>query len=61
MFALNKAVTISIEKFNFTTQTILIIFQMQLLDKTNEPHHDKTNIMGLQPAWIQTSLRTRAV
>jgi hypothetical protein len=28
---------------------------------TNEPRHDKTNIMGLQPAWIQTSLRIRAV
>jgi hypothetical protein len=26
-----------------------------------EPHHDKTNIMGLRPAWIQTSLRIRAV
>jgi hypothetical protein len=27
----------------------------------NEPRHDKTNIMGLRPAWIQTSLRIRAV
>jgi hypothetical protein len=26
-----------------------------------EPHHDKTNIMGLRPAWIQTSLRIRKV
>jgi hypothetical protein len=26
-----------------------------------EPRPDKTNIMGLQPAWIQTSLRIRAV
>jgi hypothetical protein len=26
-----------------------------------EPRHDKTNIMGLRPAWIQTSLRIRAV
>jgi hypothetical protein len=25
-----------------------------------EPRHDKTNIMGLRPAWIQTSLRIRA-
>jgi hypothetical protein len=23
----------------------------------NEPRHDKTNLMGLQSAWIQTSLR----
>jgi hypothetical protein len=29
--------------------------------KGYEPHHDKTNIMRLQPAWIQTSLRIRAV
>jgi hypothetical protein len=27
----------------------------------NEPCHDKTNIMRLRPAWIQTSLRIRAV
>jgi hypothetical protein len=26
-----------------------------------EPRHDKTNNMGLLPAWIQTSLRIRAV
>jgi hypothetical protein len=26
-----------------------------------EPRHDKTNIVGLRPAWIQTSLRIRAV
>jgi hypothetical protein len=26
-----------------------------------EPRHDKTNIMGLRPAWIKTSLRIRAV
>jgi hypothetical protein len=26
-----------------------------------EPRHDKTNIMRLRPAWIQTSLRIRAV
>jgi hypothetical protein len=30
-------------------------------DFTNEPRHDKTNIMGLRPALIQTSLRIRAV
>jgi hypothetical protein len=29
--------------------------------KTFEPRHDKTNIMGLRPAWIQTSMRIRAV
>jgi hypothetical protein len=26
-----------------------------------EPRHDKTNKMGLRPAWIQTCLRIRAV
>jgi hypothetical protein len=26
-----------------------------------EPRHDKTNKVGLRPAWIQTSLRIRAV
>jgi hypothetical protein len=26
-----------------------------------EPRHDKTNIMGLRQAWIQTSLRIRTV
>jgi hypothetical protein len=29
--------------------------------KKYEPCHDKTNIMRLRPAWIQTSLRIRAV
>jgi hypothetical protein len=28
---------------------------------TYEPHHNKTNVMRLRPAWIQTSLRSRAV
>jgi hypothetical protein len=28
---------------------------------TNERRHNKTNIVGLRPAWIQTSLRIRAV
>jgi hypothetical protein len=28
---------------------------------TYVPRHNKTNIMGLRPAWIQTSLRIRAV
>jgi hypothetical protein len=25
-----------------------------------EPCHDKTNIIGLRPAWIQTSLRAQS-
>jgi hypothetical protein len=30
---------------------------MDRLKETYEPCHNKTNIMGLRPAWIQTSLR----
>jgi hypothetical protein len=29
--------------------------------KTYEPRYDKTNIVRLRPAWIQTSLAIRAV
>jgi hypothetical protein len=36
---------------------VIIIFSSSVF----EPRHDKTNIMGLRPAWIQTSLRIRAV
>jgi hypothetical protein len=32
-----------------------------LIVEINELRHEKTNIMGLQPAWSQTSLRIRAV
>jgi hypothetical protein len=31
------------------------------LNSTYEPRHDKTNIMGLRPAWLQTSLRIHTV
>jgi hypothetical protein len=31
------------------------------IQSVNEPRHDKTNIMGLQPAWIQTSSSICAV
>jgi hypothetical protein len=31
------------------------------MKKFYEPRHDKTNVMRLRPAWIQTSLRIRAV
>jgi peptide subunit release factor 1 (eRF1) len=30
-------------------------------ENVNEPRHDKTNIVRLPPAWIQTSLRICAV
>jgi hypothetical protein len=39
---------------------VLIMLDTSYLE-TNEPRHDKTNIMGLRPAWIQTSLRIRAI
>jgi hypothetical protein len=38
-----------------------IVAAESLYVHTYEPRHNKTNIMGLQPAWIQTSLRIRAV
>jgi hypothetical protein len=31
------------------------------IQKIFEPRHDNTKIVGLRPAWIQTSLRTRTV
>jgi hypothetical protein len=34
---------------------------LQRIKNIFEPCHDKTNIMRLRPAWIQTSLRIRAV
>jgi hypothetical protein len=39
-------------KISVTNVSLTLIF---------EPCHDKTNIMGLRPAWIQTSLRICAV
>jgi hypothetical protein len=38
-------------------------FKSRLLNslKSFEPRHDKTNIMGLRPAWIQTHLRIHAI
>jgi hypothetical protein len=30
-------------------------------EKRNESRHDKTNIIGVRPAWIKKSLRIRAV
>jgi hypothetical protein len=37
------------------------ILQRFHLKKTYGLRHDKTNIVRLRPAWIQTSLRIRAV
>jgi hypothetical protein len=44
--------------YAFEVITHLTITDKQL--NKNEPRHDKTNIVRLQPAWIQTSLRIRA-
>jgi hypothetical protein len=43
--------------FYYNVQQIKVLPSMYII----EPHHDKTNIMGLWPAWIQTSLRIRTV
>jgi hypothetical protein len=41
---------------------VFICIPYPVLGKTTyEPRHDKTNIVGLRPAWMQTSLRIRAV
>jgi hypothetical protein len=39
----------------------LLFLDTNVTDALYEPRHDKTNIMRLRPAWIQTSLRIRAV
>jgi hypothetical protein len=37
------------------------LFTFKRMQRIFEPRHDKTNIVGLRPPWIQTSLRIRAV
>jgi hypothetical protein len=60
-------VFIQIENENCTNHALLPhkhgAFSVLCLDNAplNEPRHDKTNIVGLRPAWIQTSLLIRAV
>jgi hypothetical protein len=39
----------------------MLLMLFTVMQRKFEPRHDKTNIMGLRPAWIQTSLRIRAV
>jgi hypothetical protein len=46
------------KKFGQIQPYLLYILKYSL---TIEPRHDKTNVMRLQPAWIQTSLRIHAV
>jgi hypothetical protein len=51
-------------KYTFNIGTIGSFSRMILNSKhypRNEPCHYKTNIVRLRPAWIQTSLRIRAV
>jgi hypothetical protein len=40
---------------------LLIMKREKIERRKNELCHDKTNVKSLQPAWIQTSLRIRAV
>jgi calmodulin len=48
---------------NYEGMIILNLYWLSYYEtqKIYEPRHDKTNVMRLRPAWIQTSLRIRAV
>jgi hypothetical protein len=46
---------VAISAFLFGSNTETKIKQLKE-EKKCEPRHDKTNRMGLRPAWIQTSL-----
>jgi hypothetical protein len=46
---------------HFIFGVILWSYFQNVINCPIEPRHDKTNIMGLRPAWIPTSLRIRAV
>jgi hypothetical protein len=52
---------ISFKKNKITISTWVEYNDWYPVSKVFEPRHDKTNIMGLRPAWIKTSLRIRAV
>jgi hypothetical protein len=64
---LNSRMSIITETIINTKRTInrLQNIQFRFTDFTKklkyEPRHDKTNIVRMRPAWIQTSLRIRAV
>jgi hypothetical protein len=47
--------------FTALRQSMSCFLYNRLLYRIYEPCHDKTNIMGLRPVWIPTSLRIRAV
>jgi hypothetical protein len=47
--------------FVLVSNSLLEVEQYKRKITKYEPRHDKTNIVGLRPAWIQTSLRIRAV
>jgi hypothetical protein len=51
------ALSVKIKKKHVNTHSLFL----QSHKYKNEPRHDKTNIMALRPAWIQTSMRIRAV
>jgi hypothetical protein len=55
--------TITIIRDNSTVNVSLTVCEVEVYEgkQTFEPRHDKTNKVGLRPAWIQTSLRIRAV
>jgi hypothetical protein len=49
--------TLYVARDNSTTMCKMTIKDV----KTNKPRHDKTNIIGLRSAWIQTSLPIRTI
>jgi hypothetical protein len=57
----NNKYTVGICGLQTSTLIVRALEVVSYFKKVFEPRHDKTNIMGLRPAWIQTSLRIRAV
>jgi hypothetical protein len=53
-----QSYAVSIEQ---TGKYFQIMFNLMQHTCIYEPRHDKTNIVRLRPAWIQTSLRIRVV
>jgi hypothetical protein len=53
--------SISLKAIVHISQNDIKSFFLTFLSDIIEPCHDKTNIMRLRPAWIQTSLRIRTV
>jgi hypothetical protein len=57
----NQEVVVQIARHLTSIAILALLLAIVSYSLCNEPHHNKTNIMRLRPAWIQTSLRYRAV